>query len=381
MSVRRNPGGFHIPVVAHDRADPLAKKLSIWGGIIVMPPASESDSSAPLVTVAIPTRNRPELLAEAIRSVQANTLKHLEICVSDDGDKKLGAEYFRQFNDPRIKYRAHDRTGKVHDNWDSSCRLGSAPYVFKLDDDDTIEPEFLERTVAFLEARPEVSVVYTGYTILFDKSDYQVVDRHFFGTRGMVSGFEYARAILLNENYPWNHKSAGVFRRKKAESIEWFRYAKMDVTFSIALALDSHIGYLPETLFNYNRKGAYGGTQVEGMKPSVYESILVDFNQLFAWPFVIRNKELMAIQSLALSRIQFAVPLLYLARSVRSDPVSVVREKWQITRRNVKLKRTWLLWTLIIMVSLLPVSWLSWLLDWYARTGWVKKMLNFCMPR
>ena len=334
----------------------------------------------PLIDVAIPTCDRPELLRRAVESVRANTLTRWRMTISDDSGIKLGADFVRQFNDPRIQYLSHAATGMVHDNWDSACRAGKAPYVFKLDDDDTIEPDFLELTVAFLEKNADVSVVYTGYTILTGDKAIPLVDKHFFADRETVDGLEYVRAILLNEGYPWNHKSAGVFRRKKAESIQWFKYARMDVTFSMALAIGSRVGYLPARLFNYYRRSPGETGPGEGMKPAVYESILRDFNEFFSWPFVAENPEIRSMEHLAKSRIQFTVPLMYLSHSIRRDPVKIFFKKWKITQRFVPPGRSWLLLAMILPLRLLPASWLNQLHDWYACTGWVKKALNFFMP-
>jgi len=340
-----------------------------------------SNSNAPLITVAIPTCNRPDLLARAIRSVQANSFQNWEMCISDDGSPKLGREFIAWFQDSRIRYHPHERM-VIEDNWTAACLMGTAPYIFKLDDDDTIEPEFLELTVAFLENNPDVSVVYTGFSLVIGDKTEPVVRGDFFTNRQSVDGLEYVRAILLNEGYPSNHKSAGVFRRTKAEAIEWFKYARMDVTFSMALAVGSRVGYLPKFLFNYHRRAP--GTKLvgEGMKPEVYESVLRDFVGFFSWPFVASNPDLRAIESIAKSRIQFTVPLMYLF--FQRDSLKVILEKWRITKRLVHVRRRWLLWILcaaVLLARLLPLSWLNRLYDWYARTGWIKKALNVWLPR
>ena len=64
----------------------------------------------PLVTVGIPTFNRPEGLARALASIRSQTYQHLEIIVSDNAstDPAVGVTVDKfAAKDERIHYHRH----------------------------------------------------------------------------------------------------------------------------------------------------------------------------------------------------------------------------------------------------------------------------------
>src|SRR5215468_4951735 len=105
----------------------------------------------PLVSVVIPTHNRPEMLADALASVRAQTFADYEIIVISNGEDTAtrrdsrraaawnGARYF-EFDEGNLsKARNH------------GIELAAGEWIAFLDDDDMWLPSKLEREVA--EAR------------------------------------------------------------------------------------------------------------------------------------------------------------------------------------------------------------------------------------
>jgi len=115
------------------------------------------------VSVIIPTHNRPQRLANAIRSVLAQTEKDLEIFVVDDGSDDDAAErVVLQFNDRRVRY-----VRVAHPQGPAAARnvgliKSAAPYVAFLDDDDEWLPEKLERQLSMLARDAQPVGVYTA---------------------------------------------------------------------------------------------------------------------------------------------------------------------------------------------------------------------------
>ena len=58
----------------------------------------------PLVSICIPTYNRPELLARTLRSCETQTYRNFEIIICDNSDNDASGELVARLNDPRIRY-------------------------------------------------------------------------------------------------------------------------------------------------------------------------------------------------------------------------------------------------------------------------------------
>ena len=121
----------------------------------------------PRVSVVLPTFQRPDLLARAIDSVQAQTFEDWELIVVDDNDP-THADSARTSDtlaffasDHRIVLVGHatHRGGAAARN--AGIRLARAPWIAFLDDDDEWHPEKLERQLAVAESvGADVALVY-----------------------------------------------------------------------------------------------------------------------------------------------------------------------------------------------------------------------------
>lgn len=106
---------------------------------------------APMVSVIIPTYNRPQQLMEAVRSVLAQTFQDLEIIVVNDAggalEQVLAAEHSRR----PITYIRHGQNLERSAARNSGLRVARGKYIAYLDDDDRFLPNHLETLVGFLE--------------------------------------------------------------------------------------------------------------------------------------------------------------------------------------------------------------------------------------
>ena len=119
--------------------------------------------SAPLVSVVMPTYNYARYVGDALGSLQAQTHARWECVVVDDGSTDDTAEVVAGFaaRDARIKYvRQENRRQAAARN--TGLRHCAGDYVQFLDADDLLESRKLERQAAYLEAHPEVDIVYGG---------------------------------------------------------------------------------------------------------------------------------------------------------------------------------------------------------------------------
>jgi glycosyltransferase involved in cell wall biosynthesis len=122
--------------------------------------------TSPLVTVAIPTWNRAHFLREALQSVLDQSLKEIEVIVSDNASTDNTAEVVTSYRDPRLHYAPLERNAGAYRNMSRCLRLGSAPLVVVLQDDDLMLPDNLERKVRILEKYPDVDIVHSDHQLV-----------------------------------------------------------------------------------------------------------------------------------------------------------------------------------------------------------------------
>ena len=117
-------------------------------------------TTQPLVSVIIPTKDRPEMLAQAVKSVLNQTLPDIEIIVINDGGIDV-----QNVLDPlnlkrNIIYLKHDRNLDRSAARNTGIHAASGKYIAYLDDDDTYHPNHVETLVNFLQ-NSEHKVAYT----------------------------------------------------------------------------------------------------------------------------------------------------------------------------------------------------------------------------
>lgn len=118
-------------------------------------------SNSPLVSVVIPTHNRPELLAEALQSVAAQTLTDWETIVVDDASQpRVDPEYILQTYGPRVKVLRHELAKGGSASKNTGIQAAAGQYLAFLDDDDVYDPKYLATAVATLERHPTLKTLF-----------------------------------------------------------------------------------------------------------------------------------------------------------------------------------------------------------------------------
>ena len=120
----------------------------------------------PLVSVIIPTHNRPLQVVQAVQSVFNQSFQNFEVIVVDDGSTVCKSG----FNDLPVRYIKQEHLGAPAAR-NRGIKESKGKYVAFLDDDDTFLPEKLERQVGFMEANPAVGMSYTSFIRRIGNSD------------------------------------------------------------------------------------------------------------------------------------------------------------------------------------------------------------------
>lgn len=120
----------------------------------------------PLVSVIIPTFNRPAYLPGAIRSALSQTYANMEIIVSDNGPSAEVARLVASFADNRIRYRHNGANVGALRNALAAYREARGAYIGTLHDDDEWEPDFLAKLVPPLEANLDLTVAFSDHWVM-----------------------------------------------------------------------------------------------------------------------------------------------------------------------------------------------------------------------
>ena len=120
-------------------------------------------NDAPLVSVLIPTYNRPEFLKSALRSVLEQTYTATEILIQDNASNCDIETLVAAFNDPRIRYRRNPETVGMALNWRALALRARGKYLAFLNDDDMWEKEYLSTLVEPLERSPDLVLAFCDH--------------------------------------------------------------------------------------------------------------------------------------------------------------------------------------------------------------------------
>lgn len=115
------------------------------------------------VSVIIPTYNSAISLSRTIDSALSQVLKPYEVIVINDGSTDNTAEVAQSYGD-KIIYIEQENQGQGAAR-NAGVRVATGHFIAFLDADDYWLPSFLEKTVAFLLAHPEVVAVSTAHII------------------------------------------------------------------------------------------------------------------------------------------------------------------------------------------------------------------------
>lgn len=115
-----------------------------------------------MVSIIVPTYNRPDGLARCLERIAAQTCRDLEVCVVNDGGEGV-RDVVRMF-DQRIRVRLHEsETNRGHvPSRNIGLSLASGELIALCDDDDRYDDDHLESLIG---AIPERDLVYSGARI------------------------------------------------------------------------------------------------------------------------------------------------------------------------------------------------------------------------
>jgi Glycosyl transferase family 2 len=193
----------------------------------------------PLVSVVIPTFNRPQYLSLALASALGQTFKDLEIIVQDNASMDDPTLSVSALGDARIRlFRNASNIGQTA-NIVTACAKARGKYIAILGDDDVWHPDFLAMLVPPLESDPEIIVSFCSHDYIDVEGRLNIartdaINRRHRRRLSQGTYGPFVRIALVNRSIC--AVSAAVFRR---EGIDWDAIPQ-----DLAYGCDNYINYL-----------------------------------------------------------------------------------------------------------------------------------------
>jgi len=261
------------------------------------------DDTAVLLTIAIPTFKRFDLLKETLRSVFANNFKiKVEVIIVDNDpeDETIALDEMKEFKNYSFKYYKNQENYGMFGNWNQCLSLANGKYITILHDDDLLDINFAPAL------EEEICKGYNGFSF-----DWYTLDQrksqnlpsfnflHYLSkyTLKLLKRFRKRNIYDLQDFFVMNRfmGTLGViFERKKALELNGFDekyYPIADYEFWMRWIIDfGELKFVPKQMTYYRIR------QNESMKPEVI-SLFISMNDSLRHR-IVDNKKISAPKSL-----------------------------------------------------------------------------------
>lgn len=209
--------------------------------------------SLPLVTVGIPTYNRPDRLTECLTNVLKQTYENLDIFISDNHSpdpvvKKILEEFAQK--DSRIRYVIQEQNIEAEPNFNFVFAEARGEYFIWLSDDDYFQEDYIERCVKFLLEHPDY-VSCAGLSTYFSNGKEVHREKRFAleNNARLVRFFKYFYHVSKNGIF------YGVIRKNFLSENPIGKFVGSDWNVVAHLAIQGKINVLPDVYLNRSIDG------------------------------------------------------------------------------------------------------------------------------
>lgn len=212
----------------------------------------------PLVSVGIPTYNRPKKLAKTLHCLVNQSYKNLEIIVSDNAstDPEVEKTVLKYCHDARVKYIKQPQNLGAESNFGFVLDDALGDYFMWAADDDEFDAEFIEKSLKVILSKPQFVACWSDITHYNESGDLQL--QH-------CSNPDLSLLKTTDALIEWTFQSGwyGVYALYKTSYVKeaWHRicnnYQKVfgkDVLIISELLLKGKIAKVHEPLFRYEHK-------------------------------------------------------------------------------------------------------------------------------
>lgn len=249
----------------------------------------ETANHQPTVNILVPTYNRANYLRETIQSVLVQTYENIEVLVFDDASPDNTPSVMAEFlAEPRVAYVRHSTNLGMAGNWKAAIEAATGEFFCLLNDDDTLEPDFIESLLFPLLNNEDLILSFCDHWIM-DSKGLRLCEESEKNTRqwnrssleGRLQDFAYS-ALVDRSSYI----GATLFRRStvisdfideraKGFADAWLFYQYVKTGYGAY--------YIPKRLMNY-RVHSGGMSRTQSWRPYMTEGNLFWYQQMLSDP-------------------------------------------------------------------------------------------------
>lgn len=211
-------------------------------------------SEGVLVSVVIPTYNRPHLTTKTIQSALKQDLNSFEIIVVDDGSTDETWEKISQIEDKRLRAYRHEENRGANAARNTAIYQARGKYIAFLDSDDIWDPSKIRKQATFLQ-HSSYDAVYCDIERTYDSIFRSV--KYYLGTRLINTedkkpeGGKELVPFILSGRLSLGGSSTLMISKRLLENIGLFdeklqRHQDWDLM--VRVANSGTVGYLDEQL-------------------------------------------------------------------------------------------------------------------------------------
>lgn len=134
------------------------------------------------VSICIPTYNQVQYIRGALESALGQTLRDLEVVVSDNHSTDGTREYLESVRDPRLRVVRPERHVSANENFEFCSAAARGEYLSILCSDDLVRPAYAETMASILDAHPNVVFAYSAIEWIDENGNTKGVERHIGGS-------------------------------------------------------------------------------------------------------------------------------------------------------------------------------------------------------
>ena len=148
----------------------------------------------PRLTVLMPVYNVEQYVEEAINSVLRQTYSNFILLVLDDCSTDGTAQIVHSISDDRISYYKQPVNVGLAENLNTGVEMAKTEFISRMDGDDILEKNCLEKQIRFLDTHLDVDICSVGFnffgtktsTVFFPEKHEDIKSNHLFGCNVIV---------------------------------------------------------------------------------------------------------------------------------------------------------------------------------------------------